>query len=62
MSAPNFNRNQSVIVVKPYNHIPADDTVYQIGSLGRIGGGYSAVLLLDGKAVGAIPQGCLEAR
>lgn len=61
MSHPEFNRGQNVQVVKPHNHIAADDTVYQIGSLDRIQGSITVVLLKDGKAAGAIPQSKLQA-
>lgn len=61
MSSPNFNINQSVIVTKDSNHIKAGETVYKIASLDRITGRISAVLLLDGKSIGAIPENCLQA-
>ncbi len=56
MSTPDFTRGQSVKVQTAHNHIPADDTIYQIGSLDRISGDISAVLLKDGKCIGSIPQ------
>lgn len=61
MSSPNYITGQSVKVTKDHNHIKAGDTVYQIGSLDRISGRISAVLLLDGKSIGAIPESCLQA-
>lgn len=61
MSSPNFNINQRVKVIKSHNHIQADDTVYTIGSLDRISGRISAVLLKDGNIVGVVDESCLEA-
>lgn len=61
MSSPNFNLNQRVIVTQDHNHIPADDTIYQIGSLDRIQGSIQAVLMQNGKVVGALPQTKLQA-
>lgn len=55
-------RNQQVIVTQPHNHIHADGTVYQIGSLDHISGSISAVLLKDGKCIGSIPESKLQAK
>ncbi len=61
MSAPEFSLKQNVTVHKAHNHIPAGETVYQIGSLDRISGDYSAVLLKDGRCVGSVKTSCLAA-
>ncbi len=61
MSTANFNHGQRVQVVQPHNHLNADDTIYTIGSLDRISGDYSALLLKDGICVGALPQTKLQA-
>lgn len=62
MSETKFMRNQQVIVTQPHNHIMADNTVYQIGSLDRISGSINAVLLKDGKCIGSIPENKLQAK
>lgn len=61
MSTPQFTQNQAVRVIASHNHIVADETVYRIGSLDRISGDISAVLLKEGKVYGAIPQSKLQA-
>lgn len=61
MSSPNFTQNQRVKVIQGHNHIIADDTVYQIGSIDRISGAVSVLLLKDGVCVGAIDQNKLRA-
>lgn len=61
MSIPNFSQGQKVLVTQDHNHIIAGTTEYTIGSLDRISGDYSALLLKDGKCVGATPLGKLEA-
>lgn len=61
MSNSNFSRGQKVIVAQPHNHIQADGTEYTIGSLDRILGAISAVLLKDGKCIGSLPESKLQA-
>lgn len=61
MSISNFTHNQTVKVITAHNHIAADDTIYNIGSIDRIRGDISIVLLKDGNVYGAIPQTKLQA-
>ncbi len=59
MSNSKFMRGQ--FVQTPHLHIPADNTLYQIGAIDRVLGDISAVLLKDGKVVGCTPESCLKA-
>lgn len=48
---------QNVSVTAPHNHFNAcPDTMYQIGAINRVCGQYVALLLKDGKPVGAVPE------
>lgn len=61
MTPSKLSLGQSVKVIESHYKINADDTIYTIGSLDRISGDYSALLLKDNKCIGAIPQIKLEA-
>ncbi len=61
MSTANFIHGEKVIVTQDHNHIQAGTTEYTIGSLDRISGDYSALLLKDGICVGAINIDKLQA-
>ena len=62
MSEYNFIQNQKVLVIADHTHIKASDTIYTVGSIDRISGRISVVLMLDDKCIGAVDQSCLRAR
>lgn len=63
MSNYNFMTGQPVLVTAPHNHFqPSSDTIYHVGSIGRIQGSISVQLLLNGVSVGAVPQDKLKAK
>lgn len=57
----NLFRGMKVTLTKPHLHFTDLNEQYQIGSIAKIQGQYSATLLKDNKVIGAVPESKLKA-
>jgi hypothetical protein len=56
-----FFQGQRVTVTKSHNQFSeCSNTIYSIGAINRVQGTYMALLLKDGKCIGAVPSANLK--